>query len=78
MPSEHHDIRFGVLAVKKGLITPAQALEALETQFQEELFEDRHRRVGEILIAKGLLSSTQVKALLNELNKMRTFEKTYK
>jgi len=64
-----------VLAVKRGIVTPAQVLEALETQFREELSGGRHRRVGEILMANGLIDSIQLKELLQALKKLRTFDK---
>jgi len=73
MMTEHEDIRFGVLAVKRGHVTPAQVMEALETQFNEELSEGKHRRIGEILLAQKLIDQDQLKEILQALNKMRTF-----
>ena len=73
MMTEHEDIRFGVLAVKRGDVTPAQVMEALETQFNEELSEGKHRRIGEILLSQKLIDQVQLKEILLALNKMRTF-----
>ena len=73
MTTEHEDIRFGVLAVKEGHVTPAQVVEALEIQFNEELSEGKHRRIGEILLAQKLIDQAQLKEILRALNKIRTF-----
>ena len=56
--------RFGVVAVKGGYITPEQLTDALKTQILEELKDDRHRIIGNILYEKGYITMPQIADVL--------------
>jgi hypothetical protein len=69
MKAEDSEVRFGVLAVQKGFVKPEQAVEALEIQVKENLSNGVHRRVGDIMVEKGYMDSSQVKAVLAALKR---------
>jgi hypothetical protein len=58
---------FGDVAIELGFCTPAQVLEALDTQRAEDELGERHRLVGEILFARGYLSKQQVEKVVERL-----------
>ncbi|MCJ7595565.1 MAG: hypothetical protein MUO52_12415 [Desulfobacterales bacterium] len=68
MKSEHLEKRFGIIAVEKGFVTPAQVLDAMEIQFMENMEQRRHRSIGEILSKQGLLTQSQVKEVLESMD----------
>src|SRR5262245_46783768 len=55
------EILFGAIAVQEGLITPAQLEEALARQ----LAQKPPKRIGEILVEKGVLTAPQVDIVLD-------------
>ena len=57
---EKIDNRFGVVAVKRGFITPEQLIEAMQTQVYEDLEGTKHRLIGEILREKGYITEFQI------------------
>ena len=61
---EQFDDRFGLIAVKKGFVTPKQFIEAFEIQFKENLSNHKHRRIGEIFLEMGVLNASQVNEIL--------------
>ncbi len=67
MVKEHLGYRFGFLAAKKGFATPDQVSKALEIQFEENLLLEKHRKVGEILVDMGVMNTSQVDELLDEM-----------
>lgn len=67
MSEKKFDDRFGTVAIKKGFITPAQLLEALEVQLAEDLKGIKHRLTGQILQEKNFLTSEQTDEVLIEM-----------
>ena len=62
--------RFGFVAVKGGFITPEQLTDALKTQVMEELKDDRHRIIGNILYEKGYITMPQIADVLVSMSKL--------
>jgi hypothetical protein len=73
MPSRHkgkirkYEKRFGMIAVKKGVNTRDQLVEALETPRTENLEGRRHRLIGQILFARGGLRVPQIDEVLDAI-----------
>ena len=63
--------RFGVLAIEKGFITTEQLVRAIEEQIKNEIAQERHRLIGEILCEKGYMTKEQCDEVLMELGKAR-------
>ena len=61
--------RFGMVAVGKGFITLEQLLEAMKKQISEDVSQEAHRLIGEIMIDMGLLTPPQVKEILDSLDR---------
>ena len=49
MSTENHEIRFGTMAVKKGYITGRQLGKAINIQINEDIAEEKHRLISELL-----------------------------
>ncbi len=64
MSTEKHENRFGVIAVKGGVITPKQLYAALKTQVLEELEGTERHLIGDILHTKGYITTTQIDEVL--------------
>jgi hypothetical protein len=60
--------RFGVVAVKRGFITPEQLYDALTTQVEEELEGSKRRLIGQILLEKGYITIPQISLVLEIMN----------
>jgi hypothetical protein len=71
MDKENVDIRFGMVAVQKGFIKKEDILKALDIQLAEDFSVGRHRLIGKILLDEGLLSLSQVGAVLETLAKVK-------
>jgi hypothetical protein len=65
--TEKREMRFGVVAVEKGFVTPDQLFEALKVQVQEDLESETHRLVGEILVEQGAITPEQRDEVLEVL-----------
>ena len=63
--------RFGVLAIEKGFITTEQLVRAIEEQIKNEIEQERHRLIGEILCDKSYMTKEQCDEVLMELGKAR-------
>ena len=61
--------RFGVIAIEKGFITAEQLIHAIEEQIKDELGQERHRLIGEILCENGYMTKPQCDEVLMELGK---------
>ncbi len=59
--------RFGMIAVKKGFVTPEQVKEAFSEQLDDDLSGREHRLIGTILFEKNYLTWDQVETVLKEL-----------
>jgi hypothetical protein len=71
-----HTLRFGEIAVMKGIITADQLEEALEEQTYQDLSDNTHKLVGEILCEKGWMTQTQIVIVLEDHIKNR-YSKSY-
>lgn len=67
METEDTEMRFGIIAVKMGIVTPDQIIKALEMQVKEDLSTGKHRRIGMILLEQGLITLSQMDAIMQEL-----------
>jgi UDP:flavonoid glycosyltransferase YjiC (YdhE family) len=61
--------RFGEIAIKKGFITAQQLEEALDEQIADDLSNNHHRLIGEILLEQGEMTPKQIAIVLEELVK---------
>ena len=61
------DVRFGMIAVKKGFVTPEDVHRALDIQLGEDFSIGRHRLIGRILLDERLLSPEQLSLVLGAL-----------
>ena len=71
METEYTEIRFGVIAVKRGFASPQQIVDALEIQVKDNLSTGEHRRIGKILLDQGILSQLQMEEVVKELDQIR-------
>lgn len=69
METEDIEMRFGVMAVKMGFVSPNHVIDALEIQVKEDLATGKHRPVGAILLDQGLLTELQMQEVVRELVK---------
>ena len=60
-------MRFGMVAVEKGFISPAQVVDALEEQVRYNFSTGKHKLIGEILLEKGLIDHSQVDQIVQVL-----------
>ena len=67
--SEPEEIRFGIIAVKKGFATPEQIVKAFEIQLSEDLAGGKHSRLGKILLDQGAITPPQLNKILQDLKK---------
>jgi len=72
MESEPEEIRFGIVAVKKGIATPEQIVKAFEIQLSEDLSGREHSRIGKILLDQGVINRSQLNEILGALKKTET------
>jgi len=63
------EIRFGIVAVKKGFITAEQLIEALRIQVMGDIEQKEHKLIGTILLETGLITSEQIDEVVRELAK---------
>lgn len=71
MLEEKREIHFGTLAVEMEFITAAQLGIAVSTQMKEDLAENKHRLLGEILVDMGFMDSSQVDSVLRAFKQHR-------
>ena len=58
------EIRFGILAVRKGFITPKQLGEAVGLQMKIDLEDGLHRVLVDLLVDMGLMTPSRVEEVL--------------
>ncbi len=68
METDYREIRFGVVAVKKGFVTPDQIVKALSVQVSENLISGAHRAIGNILLDQTLITALQLEEILKAMN----------
>ncbi len=61
--------RFGKIAVDLGFVTIERVLEALIEQVMDNVFNKRHRLIGEIFFDKGWMTFKHIEEVLNILSK---------
>ncbi|MBN1275983.1 MAG: hypothetical protein JXA35_00725 [Deltaproteobacteria bacterium] len=61
------EMRFGVVAINKGYVTPEQVIEALNIQVKEDISAGKHRKLGMILLGQGYIIQSQIDEVLREL-----------
>ncbi len=64
-----YEERFGNIAVKMGIITPQQLIEALNNQVIEEIRDGKHRLIGQILFELKYMTVEQIEEVLAVLMK---------
>lgn len=64
------DIRFGTLAVDGSMVTPRQLGIAVSIQMKEDLNDNLHRFLGEILVELGFMDMFQVKEILERQSRL--------
>ena len=67
----HDDIRFGMVGVQKGILTPEQVIKALQIQVEENLSTGGHRRIGEILLDRKEIRKKDIEEIMQALRRMR-------
>jgi hypothetical protein len=60
----HH---FGTLAIEMGFVTIEQVLGVIFEQVMDNHYRKQQKKIGRLMIEKGLMSSTQVDAVLKML-----------
>jgi hypothetical protein len=70
--------RFGKITVDLGFVTIERVLEALIEQVMDNVFNKRHRLIGEIFFDKGWMTFKQIEEVLNILSKDGKKEKKRK
>jgi len=68
METDYSEIRFGVVAVKKGFVTPDHIVKALSDQVSENLISGAHRAIGTILLDQDLITPLQLEEVLDAIN----------
>jgi hypothetical protein len=63
---------FGHVAVDRGFVTLEELVNALNIQAMDKVEKKKHRRIGEILLEKGHMTTLQVNEVLSFLAKDRT------
>ncbi|MFH1350266.1 MAG: hypothetical protein ABII26_04940 [Pseudomonadota bacterium] len=67
METKDREIRFGMVAVRKGYVTPDQIVEAFEIQMAEDLSKGKHNPIGMILVNLGIITKLQLDEILEIL-----------
>ena len=65
MAIEEYEKRFGAIAVEQGYITLEQLLEAMRVQVTEDIEQNKHRPIGQILFELGYMSDAQIEEVLD-------------
>ena len=60
---------FGHVAVDRGFVTLEVLVNALNIQAMDKIEKKKHRRIGEILLQQGLMTSSQIGEVLAFLEK---------
>jgi hypothetical protein len=58
-------VRFGMVAVDRGYVTPNQLKEALAEQVDDDLANRPHRLLGKIFFEKNLMNLNQIDEVLD-------------
>ena len=69
MTTVQKQIRFGIIALKKGFITSRQLGKAVNAQLSDDLEKGNYRLIGQILVDMGFMTVAQVKEVLVDQEK---------
>lgn len=69
MAERELDQRFGTIAVKKGIITQEQLMQAFRIQIAENIEQGRHRLIGAILLEQGHMTMQQIDEVIGMFGK---------
>ena len=69
METDQKEIRFGIVAVQKGFVTPEQIVEAFEVQLKEDLTTGDHKPIGKIMLDQGVINQKQLHEILRSMKK---------
>ena len=72
MSAKDKGIRFGMVAVDKGFVKTEDVIKALEIQYKENVFSEKHRLIGEILNDQGFMTTEQIDEVVELLEKLRS------
>ena len=72
MNARDEGIRFGMVAVEKGFVKTEDVIKALEAQYRENIFSEKHRRIGEILHDQGIMTTEQIDEVVKILREQKT------
>jgi hypothetical protein len=64
--------RFGTIAIEMEFVTIEQVLEVIFEQVMDNHYRKQQKKIGRLMIEKGLMSSKQVDAVLNKLAQENT------
>jgi hypothetical protein len=59
--------RFGTLSIEMGFVTIEQVLGVIFEQVMDNHYRKQHKKIGRLMIDKGLMSREQVEAVLEKL-----------
>ncbi len=65
--------RFGTIAVEKEFITAEQLTEAIKIQTHENVQQNKHRLLGQILLDQGLITEVQIEAVMTFMNEQMSY-----
>ena len=66
---ELYEKRFGLLAIERGYITSDDLIRAIKVQVEEDVANNSHRLIGEILLDMNCLTATQIQEILDNVFK---------
>lgn len=73
--TEKFCLRFGMLAVEMGFVTPNQIKSALAEQVDDEISGRPHRVIGKILFEHGWMQPEQIDQVMSRLYKEEKAQK---
>jgi hypothetical protein len=64
---DYYEKRFGIIAIEQGFITADDLVKGLTIQVDEDMRQSRHRLLGEIFFAMGVMTDRQVEEVLSHI-----------
>jgi hypothetical protein len=62
--------RFGTLAIEMGFVTIEQVLGVIFDQVMDNYYRKQHKKIGRMMMDKGLMSRQEVEAVLKKLSEL--------
>jgi len=63
--------RFGTLAIEMGFVTIEQVLGVIFDQVMNDHYRKQHKKIGRLMMDKGLMSRQEVEAVLEKLAELK-------